>query len=537
MGDAEDTTLPADIVKEVVRKPSSYTAKAPKKGDEVRIHYTGSRASNGFKFDSSYNTPEGRPYSFTLGVGMVMEAWDRVVANMKKGELSRFTIPEMYLSGGSPDLLAKLPDDGADVVYEIELLGFTSITDLFKDGGVIQTVLEDGEEYGQGPKMGDEVQISYELSCNGKVLDSRPECDFRLGFGGPFATTKAIDKALLGMRKDMAVSLRCRPDYAFGEAGDSTLGVPSKSDVVVKVQLLQIYEFEDAGKKAFWGEGLVMKKAIKPIRSRLCPGMDGTKCTVKLHSVKQGDEQLAGEKTFEVTVGSGELCDAMEAACARMRKGEVALVTVQGPASLHAPGEPGVVTAQAGAVIYHMEMLDFGNPPPDDGPSDSAELLRFATEQKERGSAHFKAGRVRLAQERYSRVVELLPRYKRPLGSHTSVEVFEDEGEREAARNLKNTSRLNLAACALKLESYYAASRVCNEVLEEDPNNIKALYRRAQGFLGTKDHDDAVKDCRRILEIEPGNKEAQLLLHKIKQSEKDQAKLQRAQFGGSLLKK
>lgn len=468
---------------------------------------------------------------------MVMEAWDRIVATMKKGELSRFTIPEMYLAGGSPELLAKLPDDGVDVIYEIELLGFTSITDLFKDGGVIQTVLEDGEEYGQGPKKGDEVQLSYELSCSGQVLERRPECDFRVGFGSPLAATRAIDKALLGMKKDMVVSLRCRHDYAFGEAGDSTLGVPSKSEVVVKVQLLQIYELEDAGKKAFLGEGLVMKKAIKPVRSRLCPGMDGTKCTVKLLSVTQGDEQLAGEKTFEVIVGSGELCDAMEAACARMRKGEVALVTAQGSASLHAPGEPGVAPAQTGAVVYHLEMLDFGNPPPDDGPSESSELLRFATEQKERGSAHFKAGRFRLAQERYSRVVELLPRYRRPLGSHTSVEVFEDESQRQAARNLKNTSRLNLAACALKLDAYYAASRVCSEVLEEDPNNIKALYRRAQGLLGTKDHDDAAKDCRHILEHEPGNKEAQLLLHKIKQSEKDQAKLQRAQFGGSLLRK
>lgn len=41
----------------------------------------------------------------------------------------------------------------------------------------------------------------------------------------------------------------------------------------------------------------------------------------------------------------------------------------------------------------------------------------------------------------------------------------------------------------------------------KDPKNIKALYRRAQGALGANDFEVAVKDCKRILELEPENKD------------------------------
>ena len=41
----------------------------------------------------------------------------------------------------------------------------------------------------------------------------------------------------------------------------------------------------------------------------------------------------------------------------------------------------------------------------------------------------------------------------------------------------------------------------------KDPKDIKALYRRAQGALGANDFEVAVKDCKRILELEPENKD------------------------------
>ena len=47
---------------------------------------------------------------------------------------------------------------------------------------------------------------------------------------------------------------------------------------------------KDCGKKAFWEEGLVMKKAIQPQRCRLSPGFDGTWCKLKIISATLGEE-------------------------------------------------------------------------------------------------------------------------------------------------------------------------------------------------------------------------------------------------------
>merc|ERR1712039_827686 len=182
-------------------------------------------------------------------------------------------------------------------------------------------------------------------------------------------------------------------------------------------------------------------------------------------------------------------------------------------------------------------MVDFSHPPPDDGPSGDSERLRFCAEQKDRGSAHFKAGRTRLAKERYARVIELLPLYKREGGSSSiHVDFFEDGQDRKRAEELRGACRLNLAACALKLEEFYAAARYCDEVLKDDPKNLKALYRRAQGRLGSKDFDDATRDCKRILELDRSNKDAQILMQKVARLDKEQARAARAQFAGKLNK-
>ena len=45
-----------------------------------------------------------------------------LVSQWFQGEISKFTVPEMYRTGGPQQFLAKLPDDGEEVVYEIELV-------------------------------------------------------------------------------------------------------------------------------------------------------------------------------------------------------------------------------------------------------------------------------------------------------------------------------------------------------------------------------------------------------------------------------
>jgi FK506-binding protein 2 len=70
-------------------------------GDTISVHYKGTLESDGSEFDSSY--PRGRPFSFKIGKGNVIQGWDEGLLDMCPGEARRLTIPpDMgYGAGGS----------------------------------------------------------------------------------------------------------------------------------------------------------------------------------------------------------------------------------------------------------------------------------------------------------------------------------------------------------------------------------------------------------------------------------------------------
>ena len=88
------------------------------RGSTVSVHYTGT-LTDGKKFDSSLD--RGRPFSFQIGAGRVIQGWEQGVAGMKIGGKRKLTIPPElgYGARGFPPVIPA----NATLVFEIELLG------------------------------------------------------------------------------------------------------------------------------------------------------------------------------------------------------------------------------------------------------------------------------------------------------------------------------------------------------------------------------------------------------------------------------
>lgn len=62
---AAEVTTEFTVTNECTRKTQ--------RGDTIQVHYKGTLASDGSKFDASYD--RGQPLGFTVGKGMVIKGW------------------------------------------------------------------------------------------------------------------------------------------------------------------------------------------------------------------------------------------------------------------------------------------------------------------------------------------------------------------------------------------------------------------------------------------------------------------------------
>jgi FK506-binding protein 4/5 len=225
---------------------------------------------------------------------------------------------------------------------------------------------------------------------------------------------------------------------------------------------------------------------------------------------------FAGKRELQFTAGDGEVCEAIEHAVLQMLKEERAQVTCSKPALCADTWLPlESLAGVEGKITLTVELLDFDNGKPSWDMSDE-EKLAFAAARKEVGTKLFKAQRYSLALERYKKVVEYLRSYVRG-----------DVGE---GAEVVKACLLNKAACQLKVEDLTGAKHSCTEVLREEPCNVKALFRRASAYLALYDYSEAEVDLRKLLEVDPSNKEAQRMLPQAVRGAKQQDKKASSMF-------
>ena len=120
LGSKPRVTVPSGKppTKLVIRDLVQGTGAAARAGDTVSVHYVGVSMVNRKQFDASWDRNE--PFTFQLGGGMVIPAWDQGVVGMKvNGRRELIVPPDLgYGAQGQPPAIA--PND--TLVFVIDLL-------------------------------------------------------------------------------------------------------------------------------------------------------------------------------------------------------------------------------------------------------------------------------------------------------------------------------------------------------------------------------------------------------------------------------
>ncbi|XP_048137658.1 70 kDa peptidyl-prolyl isomerase-like isoform X2 [Rhodamnia argentea] len=430
---------------------------------------------------------------------------------MKRGERAIFMIPSdlAYGEAGSPPLVPP----NATLIFDIEMVSWTSVRDLTGDGGVLKKIITEGEGWAT-PRDADEVLVKYEAMLeDGTVISkSNGDVEFQIGHGDSSSEKvhlcPAMSIAAKTMRKGERAELAVKFSYGFrwsrSVPESMELDASADSNLVIQLKLIAWKSVVDVT-----GDTQVLKKIVRAGEGFDHPDEGSVVKVAYTGKFEDGsifEKKGSTEEPFEYVALEEQVNEGLDRAILSMRKGEQALVTVRTNSVIGL--DDSVVSANS-VLSYEVELIDFTKDKPF-WKMNTCEKLEACESTKNDGNCLFKKGKFCRALKKYEKAEKYIQ----------FDHCFTDE-EKRSANALRLSCYLNNAACKLRLGDYSGATKFCTKALDLDPCNIKALYRRSQAYLKSSDFDEAEGDINKALILQPDNRDVKLVFKELKDKQKE----------------
>uniref|UniRef100_A0A8C3BLU9 peptidylprolyl isomerase n=1 Tax=Cairina moschata TaxID=8855 RepID=A0A8C3BLU9_CAIMO len=259
------------------------------------------------------------------------------------------------------------------------------------------------------------------------------------------------------------------------------------------------------------GNGLLKKKTLVPGRGAESRPRKGQEVTVCLRAALEDGSVVEEDPGLTFTLGDCDVLQALDLCVQLLELGETALIVSDAKYCYGSHGRSPDIPPNA-ALTLEVELLEAR-----DGPDlellSGKEKVALANRKRERGNFYYQQADYVLAINSYDIALKV-------IGSSSKVDFSPDE-EAELL-DVKVKCLNNLAASQLKLDHYEAALKSCNLVLEHQPGNIKALFRKGKVLAQQGEYREAIPILKAALKLEPSNKTIHAELSKLVKKHADQ---------------
>lgn len=249
------------------------------------------------------------------------------------------------------------------------------------------------------------------------------------------------------------------------------------------------------------GNGLLKKRVLREGKGQDTRPDRGQRVTIQVAGRTEDGTGVDWNSSLEFILGEGEVIQAFDLALALTELDEVCELVTD---ARYAYGKTGKPEAKPpippdAKLTYEIQLLAVRDGPNINTMSDE-ERMTIGEKKREMGNNLYTA-------EDYAGAINSYQRAIKYLGSSTSKEV----------QSLRVKCWNNMAAAQLKIKAYPAAEKSCSRVLQVDPDNVKALFRKGKVLAASGDTDQAIGLIKKANQLDPSNQTIRKELTRLKQ--------------------